>query len=1117
MYTRSSATGPFGNEQKITASDGAAYDYFGRSVSVSGNTIVVGAFLDDDRGTSSGSVYVYTRSSATASFGNQQKITASDGAASDQFGYHVSVSGNTLVASAHLDDDNGQNASGSVYVYTRSSATASFAFQQKITASDGAASDQFGWHVSVDGDTLVVGAYVDDDRGTDSGSVYVYTRPSATSPFGNEQKITASDGADSDRFGYHVSVDGDTIVVGAYLDDDNGSSSGSVYVYTRPSGNDDAIDLFGSDLLIGLSSRGLAYIYDVGDATPPIVTHTLTPSDNLAGFGNDVQMYENYAMISNYSEKAVYFFEKSGSSWIEQQKITNSSDTNFGISIALHGNTLIVSNGYVYSYTNDTWTLEQQLEDTNPGGSFVNGDIIALDETNALLSDSYHSRVRTYVKYGGRWKKSEEIITTYNIFELVDKHACIGGSGGISIFKINDITSVWTPVYQITDPDLTFDNKLGFNGNMVFTNGSIFERLSTTSNTSKYIVDSSSVIPFADEQKITASDGAASDNFGRSVSADGNTLVVGAPYDDDRGSGSGSVYVYTRSSATASFADEQKITASDGAAYDEFGFSVSVDGNTLVVGASLDDDRGTDSGSVYVYTRSSADESFAFQQKITAYDGAASDEFGQSVSVDGNTLVVGAFGDDDDGSSSGSVYVYTRSSATASFVDVQKITASDAAATDYFGWSVSVDGNTLVVNARLDDDRGSSSGSVYVYTRSSATSQFAFQQKITASDGAYNDQFGSSVSVDGNTLVVGASLDDDRGTDSGSVYVYTRSSADESFAFQQKITAYDGAASDEFGQSVSVDGNTLVVGAFGDDDDGSSSGSVYVYTRSSATASFGNQHKITASGGAGSDEFGHSVSVDGNTLVVGANRDDNNGSVYVYRNSLDALRVRSELKSGNFIMDSTSDLYLYDNSTNIQLLTSYVDYADVSKYENSIILGIPDSSIVSVYDYSSSWSFQFDLYPTGVTVGDEFGKSVSVYSNVYVAGAPGYNNGKGAVYAYVREPASEGSNIASQHILQDSLAPNGENFGVDVDLYENTLTVLSNSKVYVYKYNQVNNGFLLLYTHTGTQPISSHTINNTSNSFIMVDSVNNITSIKPNVTTTTGTVTTNTNFVEFRG
>ena len=1003
MYTRSSATGPFGNEQKITASDGAAYDYFGRSVSVSGNTIVVGAFLDDDRGTSSGSVYVYTRSSATASFGNQQKITASDGAASDQFGYHVSVSGNTLVASAHLDDDNGQNASGSVYVYTRSSATASFAFQQKITASDGAASDQFGWHVSVDGDTLVVGAYVDDDRGTDSGSVYVYTRPSATSPFGNEQKITASDGADSDRFGYHVSVDGDTIVVGAYLDDDNGSSSGSVYVYTRPSGNDDAIDLFGSDLLIGLSSRGLAYIYDVGDATPPIVTHTLTPSDNLAGFGNDVQMYENYAMISNYSEKAVYFFEKSGSSWIEQQKITNSSDTNFGISIALHGNTLIVSNGYVYSYTNDTWTLEQQLEDTNPGGSFVNGDIIALDETNALLSDSYHSRVRTYVKYGGRWIKSEEIITTYNIFELVDKHACIGGSGGISIFKINDITSVWTPVYQITDPDLTFDNKLGFNGNMVFTNGSIFERLSTTSNTSKYIVDSSSVIPFADEQKITASDGAASDNFGRSVSADGNTLVVGAPYDDDRGSGSGSVYVYTRSSATASFADEQKITASDGAAYDEFGFSVSVDGNTLVVGASLDDDRGTDSGSVYVYTRSSADESFAFQQKITAYDGAASDEFGQSVSVDGNTLVVGAFFDDDFGSTSGSVYVYTRSSADELFGDVQKITASD------------------------------------------------------------------------------------------------------------------GAASDNFGFSVSVSGNIIVVGAFGDDDDGSSSGSVYVYTRSSATASFGNQHKITASGGAGSDEFGHSVSVDGNTLVVGANRDDNNGSVYVYRNSLDALRVRSELKSGNFIMDSTSDLYLYDNSTNIQLLTSYVDYADVSKYENSIILGIPDSSIVSVYDYSSSWSFQFDLYPTGVTVGDEFGKSVSVYSNVYVAGAPGYNNGKGAVYAYVREPASEGSNIASQHILQDSLAPNGENFGVDVDLYENTLTVLSNSKVYVYKYNQVNNGFLLLYTHTGTQPISSHTINNTSNSFIMVDSVNNITSIKPNVTTTTGTVTTNTNFVEFRG
>ena len=1064
---------------------------------------------------------MYRRPSATDPFGIQQKITASDGAVLDYFGYSVSVDGNTLVVGAYQDDDNGQTNSGSVYVYTRSSATDPFVFLQKITASDGAESDWFGRSVSVDGNIIVVGAYRDDDDGSSSGSVYVYTRSSAGASFGNEQKITASDGAEGDLFGFSVSVDGNTLVVGAYSDDDRGTDAGSVYVFTRPNFS---VDLFGSDLLVGsISYEGSAYIYDVGDATSPTLTHTLTPEDNLGGFGNDVQLYENYAMISNYSEKAVYFFKKSGSNWSQQQKITSATDTNFGLSIALYDDTLIVSNGYVYSYTNDTWEPKQQLVDTNPGGPYVNGDITELNETNALLSDSYHSRVRTYVKTGNLWLPSDEIITTYEVFKMAGEFLCIGDSGGISIYKINNSKTLWTLVSQITDPDLTFGNKLGFNGNMMFANGSIFERLSTTSNTSKYIVDSSSVTPFVDEQKITESDGGILDQFGFSVSVDGNTLVVGAHYDDDRGTDSGSVYVYRRSSATEPLVFQQKITASDGAEYDRFGFSVSVSGNTLVVGAYIDDDNGQNSGSVYVYTRPSADESFGNEQKITASDGVAFDLFGQSLSVDGDTLVVGANEDDDDnnGQNSGSVYVYRRSSADELFGNEQKITASDGTADDMFGYSVSVDGDTLVVGAYTGDHNGQTRiGSVYVYRRSSAGASFGNEQKITASDGANGDHFGWSVSVDGNTLVVSARLDDDNEQfDSGSVYVYTRSSAGASFVFKQKITASDGFQIDYFGQSVSVDGDTLVVGAHGDDDDGSGSGSVYVYTRSSAGASFGNEQKITASDGLVSDQFGWSVSVDGNTIVVGALNDDDNGqinsgSVYVYTR---IYKFISDLNLGNFIMDSTSDLYLYVDNSNTQLITSYVDYADVSKYENSIILGIPDNSIVSVYDYSSSWNFQFDLYPTGVTVGDEFGKSVSVYSNVYVAGAPGYNNGKGAVYVYVREPASEGSNIASQQILQDSLAPNGENFGVDVDLYENTLTVLSNSKVYVYKYNQVNNGFLLLYTHTGTQPISSHTITDTSNSFITANQSNNLTSIKPNVTTTTGTVTTTTNFIEFRG
>ena len=162
-------------QAKLTASDGAAYDYFGCSVAVSGDgsTAVIGAHGDDDIGNNSGSVYVFTRSGS--SWTQQAKLTASDGASGDLFGYSVAVSGDgsTAVIGAHGDDDRGID-SGSAYVFTRSGS--SWTQQAKLTASDGAASDLFGWSVAVSGDgsTAVIGAYYDDDRGSNSGSAYVF-------------------------------------------------------------------------------------------------------------------------------------------------------------------------------------------------------------------------------------------------------------------------------------------------------------------------------------------------------------------------------------------------------------------------------------------------------------------------------------------------------------------------------------------------------------------------------------------------------------------------------------------------------------------------------------------------------------------------------------------------------------------------------------------------------------------------------------------------------------------------------------------------------------------------------------------------------------------------------
>ena len=322
------------------------------------------------------------------------------------------------------------------------------------------------------------------------------------------------------------------------------------------------------------------------------------------------------------------------------------------------------------------------------------------------------------------------------------------------------------------------------------------------------------------ETKMTASDAAGGDQFGFSVSVSGDTAVVGAFGDDDAGSISGSAYVFVRNEGV--WSQQTKLTASDAAGSDEFGFSVSVSGDTVVVGAR---NAASFSGSAYVFVRSGG--VWSQQAKLTAPDAAEADQFGTSVSVSGDTAVVGAPGDDDGGSSSGSAYVFARNQAGAdNWGEAQKLTASDAATFDEFGFSVSVSGDMALVGAPVIVELGS--GAAYVFERNQGgADNWGEAQKLTASDAAGGDGFGTSVSVSGDTAVVGAFGDDDEGSSSGSAYVFVGSGG--VWSQQAKLTASDAAESDEFGTSVSVSGDTAVVGAFGDDDAGRFSGSAYVY------------------------------------------------------------------------------------------------------------------------------------------------------------------------------------------------------------------------------------------------------------------------------------------------
>ena len=268
---------------------------------------------------------------------------------------------------------------------------------------------------------------------------------------------------------------------------------------------------------------------------------------------------------------------------------------------------------------------------------------------------------------------------------------------------------------------------------------------------------------------------------------------------------------------------QQKIIASDGANGDRFGTSVSISGDYVVIG---DPNEGpsyaTYQGAAYVFIRSGT--FWTQQQKIIASDRGNHDFFGRSVSISGDYVIIGAEGDDDGVGDSGAAYVFKRSGTT--WTEQQKLKAADGEGADYFGWSVSISGDYAVIGAYAHDKEDRDSGAAYVFKRSETT--WAQEQMLTASDGATGDNFGISVSISGDYAIVGASEDDDGIPSSGSAYAFKRSGT--TWTEQQKFKASD-AAGDLFGISVSMSGGYSVIGAYADfaDDVTAAAGAAYVF------------------------------------------------------------------------------------------------------------------------------------------------------------------------------------------------------------------------------------------------------------------------------------------------
>ncbi|MBL4697582.1 MAG: FG-GAP repeat protein [Phycisphaerales bacterium] len=367
---------------------------------------------------------------------------------------------------------------------------------------------------------------------------------------------------------------------------------------------------------------------------------------------------------------------------------------------------------------------------------------------------------------------------------------------------------------------------------------------------------------FFEEHQVFPSNGTPDDLFGWAIAMNDNIIAVSSVHDGVNGTDSGSVYVFQAHTRT----QLARLIPDDGAARDNFGFSVATDNGLVVVGAYLDDDDGFDSGSVYIFDANTG----AQLSKLHASDASAGDNFGISVAIDDGIIVVGAARNNDNGVRSGSAYVFDAETGA----QLAKLLPNDGSSEDLFGLSVATQGGTVVVGVPNDDDNGSQSGSVYIFD---AITGFE-RSKLIPTDGQSLAFFGGAIAIDNGTLAVGARFDSGSAQNAGAAYLFDIATGE----LLTKLVANDSDQFENFGSSIDIDGGIVAVGAWKDGFNGADSGAAYVFDASTGEQMF----KMIATDGSSQDVFGGSIAIDNGVMVAGAyqsdNQGNNSGTVYTF-------------------------------------------------------------------------------------------------------------------------------------------------------------------------------------------------------------------------------------------
>jgi hypothetical protein len=541
--------------------------------------------------------------------------------------------------------------------------------------------------------------------------------------------------------------------------------------------------------------------------------------------------------------------------------------------------------------------------------------------------------------------------------------------------------------------------------------------------------------------------------FGNSVAIDSNVIIAGVDNEIFMGQQSGTAYIFEEAfGGWTSGTEVAKIYPSNGSNYDNFGRSVSISKNNIVVGAPLHNSFGSGSGAAYIYTKTGV--SWAGTTNETAILNASLmsslDHFGQSVSIDDSTIVVGAPGTYLYPKRSGAAFVYKQpQGGWANAQEIAYLISYDRYPDDLFGQAVAISSGTVLVGAIGDDDYGPNSGSAYFFSEDSTSWQTTIEDQKVWPDQLLRPHgsspyFGSSVAIDDRYAVVGMNSTLSASTDMVYVLYYN----DTSWISLGTLFPSDPEVGKKFGASVAIEGDLIAVGSPADDTQTNFDvGAIYIYEKPiHGWGTMSQTAKLRPSPAGNFSKLGTSVAISGDVVVGGApgavfNQAGHAGAVFLYE------------KPGVGWFDTTQTAVLaYDQAIGGTELGFSVDIDS-----NVVIAGAPSNSISPDSTRNITCVFEkpvggwVDMTQTAILsknsgFSDEFGHDVAISGNTIVASAldeytPVSGIGNGLIYLY-EKPANGWADATESHVLShtpDAIGANG--FGTSVDIDTDTVVV----------------------------------------------------------------------------